>query len=58
MKPEDFIFNQVYKGALADKCSERASKDCAVLAMEDFRKCRFKKAKDLIDKYIKQAKKL
>ena len=58
MNPNDYIFNQVYKGALADGACERASKDCAIMAMDDFKKGRFKKATEIINKYIKMAKKL
>ena len=58
MNPNDYIFNMVYKGALAEGAHEIAAKDCAILAMNEFKKGRFKKAKELIDGHIKMAKKL
>lgn len=58
MNPDDYIFKQVYKGAMEQGAHEVAAKDCAILAMNEFKKGRFKKAKELIDGHIKMAKKL
>ena len=53
MKPEDLVFNAVYKGSLKIGAIEREAKDCAVRAMSDYKKNKFKKVSDLIKKYIK-----
>ena len=39
----DFIWSQIYKGALAGGAKERIAKDSAVAGLEDYRKGRFKK---------------
>lgn len=39
----DFIWDQIYKGALAGGAKERIAKDSAVAGLEDYKKGRFKK---------------
>lgn len=55
-KAEDVIFNSVYKPALALGYNERNCKDCAVQAIQDYKKGRFKDVKTLVAKAIKKAK--
>ena len=58
MTPKDLIFNEVYKKSLAEGDTERAAKDSAVIAMNDFEKSNYKKIDILIKSAIKRAKKL
>ena len=57
MNPSDFIFSQVYRGALSEKVNERIAKDHAVMALNKFKKGQFKKPVELIKESIRQAKK-
>jgi len=54
----DFIYNQVLKGALHRGASQTMSTNEAVQAVEKYKKGQFKKAIDLIELHIKQAVKL
>lgn len=56
MTPNDLIFEEVYKGSLNEGCSERAAKDCAVAALNDYKKGRGGRAGLLVGKYIQLAK--
>lgn len=58
MKPNDFIFNEVYRGAIKGGAKEPIAKDQAVQAMDDYAKGKFKKPLDLILARIQMAKKL
>lgn len=58
MSPEDYIYNQIYKGALSVGASEQFAKDNAVTGLSDWKKGKFKKVIDLIEEKIKQAKKM
>lgn len=58
MKADDMIFDAIYKPAMSGGASERAAKDCAVIAMNDYRKGKYKNIKTLVENAIKQAKKL
>jgi len=54
---EDFVFNQIYKGALAAGAKEKQAKDHAVMGLNDYKKGKFQgKASKLIEDRIKQAK--
>lgn len=57
MTPNDFVFNQVYRGALAIKVREPIAKDVAIDALNEYKKGRFVKPTDLIRKKIAEAKK-
>ena len=52
---KDFIFDQVYKGALKAGASDRHAKDEAVTAMDRYKKNRFGKASKMIEEAIKDA---
>lgn len=59
MEPSDFIFNQVYKGAMAKGVVERIAHNAAVIALDDFKKGRFSgKASKLIADRIAAAKRV
>jgi len=55
MKPNDFIFNSVYRNAIKQGAKEPIAKDCAITAMRLYKTNQFKKAGDMIDKQIKEA---
>ena len=59
MMPNDFVFNQIYKGALNAGANERAAHNNALLGLEDYKKHKLgtKKVSSLIETRIKQAKK-
>lgn len=56
MQPNDFVFLQIYRGAIKAGAKERAAKDHAIMGSEDFRRNSFKKASHLIEERIKAAK--
>lgn len=57
MSPADFIYEQVYRGAIKVGAREPISKDCAIKAMDDFKRNKFQgKAAALVGTYIKEAK--
>ena len=58
MNNRDFVYNQIYKGALKQKATERAAHQAALTGSEDYRKGRFKNATILITDKIKEAKKV
>lgn len=53
----DFVYMQIYKGAMKAGASEYSSHRAAVTGIEDYKKNKFKKAIDLIEQKIKEAKK-
>lgn len=55
MTPSDFVFNTVYKGAIAKGANERRAKDAAVSALQKFKRSDFKKINDLVSGSIKEA---
>lgn len=55
--PNDFIYLQIYRGALAAGATERASLNAATTGLHDYRKGRFTKATKLIQEKIAEAKK-
>ena len=59
MQPNDFVYMQIYKGAMKAGATERAAKDHAVMGLNEYKSNRFgqKKVSGLIDWHIKQAKK-
>ena len=57
MKPEDFIYNQVYRGCLRAGCNEYLSKNTAVEALRRYKNNQFTTPSKLVDELIKHAKK-
>lgn len=57
MKPEDVIFNNVYKGALEKGAPERQAKDSSIQAVQDYKRSNFNGVKNLVENAIKRAKK-
>lgn len=56
MMPDDFVFNQIFKGALNQKASERCAHNNALLGLEDYKKNRIaSKVSKLIQDRIKRA---
>jgi len=54
----DFVFDQIYKGALAAGAKEKAAHDHALMGVDDYKKGKFQgKASKLIESRIKLAKK-
>lgn len=56
--PNNFVYDQIYKGAMAKGATERNAYDCAVRGLEDYKKGKFKKAIELIEGKISEAKRL
>lgn len=52
---DDFIYNQVLKGALSKGASQTQAKNQAITAMENYKKGKFKKASKLIEESIATA---
>ena len=57
MIPTDFIYKQIYTGALKAGATERAAHSNAVMGLDDFKKGRYKKPASLIKERIDTAKK-
>jgi len=56
MSPNDFVFNQIYKGALAKKATERAAHNAALNGLEFYKKHKIsKKVSGLIAENIAAA---
>lgn len=55
-KASDFVYLQVYRGALKAGARESIAKDHAVRALDAYRKGKFSKALDLITMHINTAK--
>lgn len=55
MNANDYIFNQVYKSAMAKGVREKVAHNAAVLAMDNYAKGKFKTAAKLIEDAIKDA---
>ena len=51
MTPADFVYNSIYKGALALKVSETVAKNHAVMGLDRYKKNKFQKNK--VDLLIK-----
>lgn len=58
MKPNDLIYDAVYKGCLKAGCSERLSKDTAVAALQKYKNGQFSKTSKLVDGAITDAKRM
>lgn len=60
MKPDDFVYNQVYKGLLNAGVSQLTAQQQAVIALEKYKKSSHgaRSAGDFIKKQIQQGKKL
>lgn len=56
-KQEDFVYMSIYRGALKVGAFERLAKDHAVMGLEDYKRGRFDKVINLINKRIQDAKK-
>lgn len=57
MTPNDFVYLQIFKGALKSGSSERIAKEEAVLGLEEYKKSKIGKSVSvLIDFRIKNAK--
>ena len=56
MIPADFVYTQIYKGALRACASERSSHANAVMGFDDFKKGRYKKPCKIITERINKAK--
>lgn len=53
---EDFVYSQIFNGALAQKASERHAHDQALIGLEDYKKGKIpKKVSHLIEDRIKKA---
>jgi hypothetical protein len=57
MNNNDFIYDQIYKGALKEGAHENSAKNAATFGLSEYKKNRFKSIKVLIDTMIKNAKK-
>lgn len=55
---DDFIYNQVLKGALSKGASQSESRNWAMIAQERYKKGQFKKASKLIEESISTAVKI
>lgn len=57
MMPNDFVFDQIYKGALKAGATERHSHNNAMLGLDDYKKHKLgaKKVSSLIETRIKTA---
>ncbi len=58
MTPNDFVYNNVYKGCKLAKCDELTSKNAAVTALQKFKNGQFSTPIKLINESIVEAKKL
>lgn len=58
MQPNDFVFNQIYKGALNQGAKEDSAHRFAVIGLDKFKKGKYGGAKvsHLIEQCIKDAK--
>lgn len=55
---EDFVFTQIYKGAIRENVSERLAHNTATLGVEDYKKGRYQgRPAKMIQDRIAQAKK-
>ena len=57
MNPSDFVYQQIYKGALAQKVNEGIAKNHAVMGLDMYKKGKFQKVNVLIKDMITKAKK-
>lgn len=55
MNEQDYVYQQIYKGALKAGASEWASLAAAVTGLEKYKNNQFKKASQLIVEKIKEA---
>jgi hypothetical protein len=58
MKPNDLVFDTVYKRLLAEGCDDRTSREQAMICLEDYKKSRFSTVSKLIDSAIVKGKKM
>lgn len=57
MSPADYIYTQIYKGALHGGACERKAKDHAVMGLDDYKRNKYAgKPSRLIEERIKMAK--
>lgn len=55
MQSTDFVYRQIYHGALNDGALERCAHTQAVIGLEKYKKNQFDKAINLINEHIKTA---
>jgi len=56
MKPEDFVYNQIYRGALNAGARDRQALNNAILGLEDYKRHKIaKKVSGLIEARVKLA---
>lgn len=56
MIPDDFVYNQIFKGAISQGAKERHAHSNAVLGLEDYKKHKIaKRVSHLIEGRIKKA---
>ena len=58
MKPNDMVFDTVYKRLLAEGVDDRTSREQAMLCLEDYKKNKFTTVTKLIDSAIVKGKKM
>lgn len=56
MNPNEFIYQQIYKGALNVGASEKSAQSHAAMGLNDYKKSK-EKASTLVPKFIQRAKK-
>lgn len=56
--PSDLIFEQIYSPAIQQGATERAAKDSAIAAVNDYKKSKYKSIAKLISDAITRAVKL
>lgn len=55
MQAKDYVFEQIYKGALAAGAKERAAHSFAIIGMDRWAKNKFKKTSALVREMIQEA---
>ena len=55
MQPNDFVYNQIYKGSLQKGAKETKAHEMAVRGLEPYKRHQFKKPSHLIEDFIKKA---
>lgn len=58
MEPNDFVYQQIYKGSLAAKVNEGVARGHAVMGLDSFKKGKFTRVDWLIRDMIIKAKKV
>lgn len=58
MTASDLVYKEVYKGCLAEKCSEQISKNAAIMTLKKYKANQFITVSKLIKQEITDAKKI